>query len=220
MGYVVSFFHKEPVFENWCASTWTLCQVPKELCLHGTVSNRSDIHPAIDLKALKTQFPDSFHTVTQYFCKWNMPFRVSDYNYNRAVCPVHLIILRACGEEHKIWSSPLRWFLSRLITLSLLCPDIILCDHCSILNITQNVSSGLDRLRCYCTDFLLCENINVITVPLFCVILFCAERVTSTDTVMCCSLNLSEMKSAVLDRHRFCNYLFTIDIRMICMMCR
>lgn len=141
----------------------------------------SDIHPAINLKALNTKFlPDSFHIVTQYFCKWNMPFRVSDYNYKRAACPVHLIILRACSEEYKIWSSPLCRFLNRLITLSLLCPDIILCDRCNILNIIQDVSSRPACIRCYCTDLLLCETINAIIVALFYVILFCAERVTST----------------------------------------
>jgi hypothetical protein len=143
-----------------------------------------------------------------------MPFRVSDYNYKRAACPVHLIILRTCGEEHKIWRSLLFWFLSRLITLSLLRSDIIPCDQCNILNIIQDVSSRPDRIRCYCADFLLCENI-----ALFYVILFCAERVTSTESVTCCSLNLSEMKSALLDRHRFCNYLFTNYIRRVCMMC-
>jgi len=180
--------------------------VPKELCLHGTVSNRSDIRPAINLKALNNKFPYSFPTVTQYFCKWNMLFRISDCNYNRAACPVHLIILRVCGEEHIIWRSPLCWFLSRLITLSLLRPDIILCDQYNILNITQDVSSGPDRIRCCCTDFLLCENINVIAVPLF-----CAERVPTTESVTCCSLNLSETKSAVLDRHHF----VTINLQMI-----
>jgi hypothetical protein len=181
MGYVVSFVHKEPIFENWYASTWTLCQVPKELCQHGTVSNRRDIHPAINLKALNTKFlPDSFHTATQYFCKYNMPFRVSDYTYKRATCSVHLIILRACREEHKIWRSLLYWFLSRLITLSVLRADVILCDQCNILNIIQDVSSRPDRKRCYCTHFLICENINVIAVALFYVTLFCAERVTST----------------------------------------